>query len=133
MIKWTTELDNVIKESIAAGYTAREIGIKIGVTKNAVLGRARRMNLRSGRTEKDNVIRGKFKPRFRILKPTPLPEPEEAAKSVTMFHLTPQSCRYPVSGTGLDILFCNEKKMHGHSYCQKHYRVAYRPVLKVIK
>ena len=125
MIKWTPELDNIIKESIVAGYTAREIGIKIGATKNAVLGRANRMGLRSGRTEKNNVVR--FTPRFRILKPTPPPEPEKAASPVTMFNLTPQSCRYPVSGAGLSTLFCNENRMKGHSYCQKHYRVAYRP------
>ena len=141
MIKWTPELDNIIMESIEAGYTAREIGIKIGATKNAVLGRANRMGLGSGRIIKKHVVQSTS--RFRIFKPTPPPEPEpepektagpvppepepeKTAGPVTIFNLTSQSCRYPVSGARLGTLFCNENRMKEHSYCQKHYRIAYR-------
>jgi len=42
---WTAAMDNQLRELWPQSLTTREIGARIGVTKNGVIGRARRLNL----------------------------------------------------------------------------------------
>lgn len=129
--KWTGDLDKLVFDYIKSGFNARKIGEMVGATKSAVLGRLNRLGIKTKvtvepkpkkRKDKKLYIRKVFLP----VDPRPLPAPEHADNPVSLFHLTSTSCRYPVSDEGLNMLFCNEEKMLGHSYCQKHCRVAYR-------
>jgi hypothetical protein len=58
-------------------------------------------------------------------KPAPLPEPPKLEGGITMFELTPKSCRYilgPVNGD--NTRYCGEPKV-STAYCEQHKALCY--------
>lgn len=53
--------------------------------------------------------------------------PSDGAAPVTFFDLRPNHCRFPLSGEGLDILYCGAGKAEGTSYCLAHCKVVFAP------
>lgn len=53
--------------------------------------------------------------------------PSNGAGPVTFFDLRLNHCRFPLSGEGLDILYCGEDKAEGTSYCLAHCKIVFAP------
>ena len=111
---WTEERIVELRRLWDEGLTTGEIGRRIGVSKNAVIGKSHRLNL----TGRPSPIK-----RAKIEKP-------EELKKFTVFDLTATSCRWPIGDPrNADFHFCGKKSLPGKSYCLDHAAVAYvRPI-----
>jgi GcrA cell cycle regulator len=84
------------------GVTTAEIGRQIGVTKNAAIGKARRIGLT---------------PRVVLVKKI-----QTTTGSAAMLSLRPDQCRYPFGHADEpSFRFCDEKQFTGSSYCEEHH------------
>jgi len=135
------------------GRSARDIGTALGVTKNAIIGKAHRIDLparkegasaRNGREggkvreRMEYVYRGKQRnrrvsnpqaPKLKAEKipPTPIDDkliPMEQRKS--LLELGPLDCRWPVHDVGHpEFFFCGSAIEPEMPYCPAHCRVAF--------
>jgi GcrA cell cycle regulator len=145
-LTWTTERLELLKSGFEAGLSCREIAAHIGVSRNAVIGKISRLNLTRdkagvrGPARKDSVSAARPRAtttrlRHQMLRAMPqaMPEPviEEqdfrSAFSCTLFELSNQRCRWPISTPGAeDFCFCGTTPLDGLPYCARHSRLAYR-------
>ena len=140
---WTTERVELLKIRFSEGLSCREIAADIGVSRNAVIGKISRLNLTrdKGRTKtlgrKDAAApRPKASARLRQLlikvvpsEPEPLieAEPIHNGHTCSLFELTRETCRWPISTPGAeDFCFCGNPPIEGLPYCAGHSRLAYR-------
>ena len=139
-MSWTPEKVEKLKELWGKGNTASEIAqILGGVTRNAVIGKAHRLNL-SGKiqTKKSSVLatnnndnenkiprknfrRGKFKSLI-IEKDF---EPENPKQ---LEELDESSCKWPIGHPDeKSFYFCGRSSLKDFSYCKLHVLYAYQP------
>ena len=139
-MSWTTEKVQKLKELWGKGNTASEIAqILGGVTRNAVIGKAHRLNL-SGKiltkknssltannNENDNKVsrkslrRGKFKSLI-IEKDF---EPENPKQ---LEELDEDSCKWPIGHPDeANFYFCGRTSLKDFSYCKLHLLYAFQP------
>jgi GcrA cell cycle regulator len=137
---WTTERIELLKVHFAAGLTCREIAERIGVSRNAVIGKMSRLNLtrdKAGPARKkatgDGRQRASLALRRQILKAVAAdeaPAPEESIANghrCSLFELSNETCRWPLSTPGAaDFCFCGNPPLQGLPYCPGHSRLAYR-------
>jgi len=143
---WTPERLELLKSHFEAGLSCRQIAGDIGVSRNAVIGKLSRLNLKrknSGdapRPERKRPAKGsrpKSLPRLqyqmlRALYAEPRPEIEEEAihneHRCSLLELSKERCRWPISTPGaVDFCFCGNTPLEGLPYCAGHTRLAYRP------
>lgn len=111
---WTDERVESLTRLWAEGFSARQIAEKLGgVTRNAVIGKAHRLNLQRG-TELVEVIPEP--------EPPPIPEP--------IFAPTPEvkswMCRWPTEDPGrYGLHICAKTAQPGRPYCAEHLTQAY--------
>jgi GcrA cell cycle regulator len=99
---WTPERIEALTRLWEEGITTAEIGRRIGVTKNAVIGKVHRIGLT---------------PRVITQKPPP---------RRNVFDFTGPACMWPVGHPGEDDFhFCGEHPVAGKPYCEHHVEVAY--------
>jgi GcrA cell cycle regulator len=99
---WTPERIELLVKFWEAGVTTAEIGRRIGVTKNAVIGKVHRIGLT---------------PRVVIEKPPP---------RRNVFDFVGPVCMWPLGHPGdEDFHFCGSRPMPGRPYCEHHVAVAY--------
>ena len=99
---WTPERIEALTRLWEEGVTTAEIGRRIGVTKNAVIGKVHRIGLT---------------PRVITQKPPP---------RRNVFDFTGPACMWPVGHPGEDDFhFCGEHPMAGKPYCDHHVELAY--------
>ncbi|WP_262267076.1 MULTISPECIES: GcrA family cell cycle regulator [Microvirga] len=55
----------------------------------------------------------------------------DLSKCLTIFDLRDRHCRYPVSGTGVSMLYCSEPAISGKPYCEHCASIAYEKPEKV--
>ena len=96
----------------------------LGTTRNAVIGKARRMGLRSKPISKP------------ISKPWPVPVvpmiPHVPNDIGSLMSLRPMDCRWPIGDPKEPgFRFCCERKTEGSSYCEAHRKLAYTPTREV--
>jgi len=143
---WTTERVELLKRHFEAGLSCREIADQIGVSRNAVIGKISRLNLKR---QKEGPVRAARKDaaktprsrafaalRLRLLKPDaesaePPPviddEPIHNGHTCSLFELSQETCRWPISTPGApDFCFCGNPPIEGLPYCPGHTRLAYR-------
>jgi GcrA cell cycle regulator len=142
-LTWTTERVELLKSCFDAGLTCREIAERIGVSRNAVIGKISRLNLRREKAaanpaRKDAASnprrRAGLKLRRQILQAVPREDLAMAAEppihnghSCSLFELSAQTCRWPISTPGAaDFCFCGNPPVAGLPYCAGHSRLAYR-------
>lgn len=142
----------------ALQMTTREIGMAVGMTKNAVCGLMKRMRdsgvdlpKRPGtghsrgakrekiaKVEKVTMLKEKAAKKPKELSPEvlipvvppPVPKPPEKTGRFRFIDLRPNSCRYVVSGKRAEeFLFCGEPKKRG-AYCAEHAKLCYVPLQK---
>jgi GcrA cell cycle regulator len=99
---WTPERIEMLTRLWEEGITTAEIGRRIGVTKNAVIGKVHRIGLT---------------PRVITQKPPP---------KRNVFDFTGPACMWPIGHPGEeDFHFCGEHPVAGKPYCDHHVELAY--------
>ena len=133
-IKAITKLAELCKTGIS--FTA--IGRKMGISKNAAIGKASRLKLRKSPAPSVPIVR-----KVTVFKPKPAPKPRALlpkevpptpTKSVSvpemlmvsMMQLTDKHCRYPIDTDG-EVLFCGRLPNGTPPYCEQHSKICYVP------
>ena len=125
-MSWTDEKVEQLAKLWGDGFSASAIGKAIGVSKNAVIGKAHRMHL----TSRPSPI--KRSPTIRtVARPVPLPKPvveappRPAPRPVSKKADGP-ACLWPIGDPGQsDFHFCGDPSVSGKPYCEKHCELAY--------
>ena len=128
-----TKLDTMTR-MWADGDSAAAIGRAIGMTRNAVLGKAHRLKLpthaakvqeRGGRPRKAAAIKSVLPLGYMyIAKVTPTETP---ARPCSLLELDDDRCRWPEGDTrDTSFHFCGAQPLETSPYCLAHYRMAYR-------
>ncbi len=139
-MSWTLEKVDKLKQLWGKGDTAGQIASIIGgVTRNAVIGKAYRLNLATKLVQKKNnfvqisqnqesipqIERKTRKSRFKSLLLDKSFEPENP-KSLEELH--DEICRWPIGHPNeSDFYFCGRKSMKDFSYCKLHVLYAFQP------
>jgi len=141
---WTTERIALLKNRINAGLSCGQIAREIGVSRNAVIGKANRLGLspfksatagQHERTGAPNIARPRIATQHRtLLALRTKPQlafaevPGDDANRCSLFELQQWHCRWPIGDpTVEDFGFCGNKAVDGLPYCPAHARIAYRP------
>ena len=140
-MSWTPEREEKLRELWKKGHTASKIAELIGdTTRNAVIGKAHRLNLQAraaskkslprANAENDNTQKARTqklgkKARFRALLLDKNFEPENPKK---LEELTDKTCRYPNNHPGDEnFYFCGRKPFEKEVYCRLHLMLCFQP------
>lgn len=144
---WTDELMGRLCRLYAQGHSHSMIAAALGMSKNAVLGKATRLGL-EGRRGLHKPAAAAGKPRKRKLylrapqgRPTAtrrdrlaqlVAERVEAdapplapGTPVTLLELRDHHCRFPVPCDDQPMMYCGASKTHDSSYCNAHHRLTH--------
>ena len=138
---WTEEKVEKLKELWGKGQTASQIAELIGgLTRNAVIGKAHRLNLSakiktrtatSNKSFEDSVVDKNIKSRrgrkskFKSLIIEKDFEPENPKQ---LEELDEQSCKWPIGHPNeSSFYFCGRSSLKDFSYCKLHLLYAYQP------
>jgi GcrA cell cycle regulator len=139
-MSWTDEKVSKLRELWGKGQTASQIAEIIGgISRNAVIGKAHRLNLsakiktRSTNTQNKEYIkstnqenqrrgrRGKFKSLI-------LNKDFEPAKNLQLEELTENTCKYMEGHPDeKESSFCGRKNVEKFSYCPLHLMIVFQP------
>ena len=132
-----------LTELVATGVSYTTIGMKMHITKNAAIGKARRLKLAKFPSPSTpyQYKKSVFKPKPPKPRPAPKPRallpkevPPKPPKSVpvpdmrlvSMMQLTDEHCRYPIDING-EMLFCGRLQDGKPPYCEQHSNICYMP------
>ena len=102
---WTEERIAELARLWQEGLSTSEIGRRLGLTKNAVVGKAHRLALAP--------------------RPSPLKNPPPPRRHIQV-HFTGPHCSWPFGHPGdKNFHFCDAKPMTGKPYCAEHAAIAY--------
>ena len=103
--EWTPERVEELTKFWATGLSASEIDRRMGITKNAVVGKVRRLDLAMRRQP---------------------PPPKRPVSIVTLDRLKADMCCWPTGEPGQpDFRFCGKEAIEGKPYCAEHCARAY--------
>ena len=140
-MSWTTEKEEKLRELWKKGHTASQIASVIGdKTRNAIIGKAHRLNLESRTTSKkikpkvnrENNASSEVKTqklgrkaRFKALLLDKNFEQENPKK---FEELTDKTCKWPIGHPyEKNFYFCGRKPMEKFPYCKLHVLYAFQP------
>jgi GcrA cell cycle regulator len=150
---WTAQAIEQLRALWAEGHSTAEIGRRMGVTKNAIVGKAHRLNLPARPSpirREPGAVRAPQQPRrvqqapvFRVAAPQPAiarrpeqaptprpviaaPAPAPAAVVRAFPRSGNRSCCWPLGEPGTpEFRFCSAESIMGKPYCAEHAAVAY--------
>ena len=139
-MSWTEDKVNKLKELWGKGNTASQIAEIIGgISRNAVIGKAHRLNLsakiktRAATSNqsfentfdsKNKKIKRGRRSRFKSLIIEKDFEPENPKQ---LEELTENSCKWPIGHPDEIFYFCGRSSLKDFSYCKLHLLYAYQP------
>jgi GcrA cell cycle regulator len=153
---WTEEREQQLRNLRANGVSAMLIGIELGLSRNAVLGKANRLKARLPMP--GEPLRARIKPGPKPMPKPQLPRSHDAASRAkyrrldiakaksfvkddsfipieqrcTITDLTMNTCRWPVGDPGKPgFFFCGGNVVEGLPYCHGHCKRAFAP--KIVK
>lgn len=110
-VVWTDERVEELKRLWGEGLTTGEIGKTLGVSKNAVVGKAHRLGLKARPSPIKRTKQAK-------------PKPEPKIRSVV--DLSAHTCRWPIGDPREPgFHFCGKPANPGKPYCGEHAAIAY--------
>lgn len=131
---WTEETIARLRQLWAEGHSTAEIGRRMGISKNAVVGKAHRLQLeaRPSPIRRDGAA-VRRPPTPRPLAPPAAEGPRERPASPPLRAVpAPRStvrtmpCCWPIGEPGTpEFRFCDEPAMAGKPYCGAHAQLAY--------
>ena len=139
-MSWTQERENKLRDLWKKGHTASQIATIIGdTTRNAVIGKAHRLNLQARAYSKKTKAKTKLENNIPVVKEEKLSrrarfksllldknfEPENPK---TLEELTDETCRWPIGHPPeKDFHFCGRKPLEKFPYCKLHVLYAFQP------
>ena len=133
-MSWTEERIQELRDLWQAGHSASQIGAMMGVSKNAVVGKAHRLKLPARPSPiraQGSKPRPAPKPRtprpVALRRPAPAPEaPPRIAPRPVRAHGGTKECLWPIGDPGdVDFHFCGADPVPGRPYCEAHCAKAY--------
>ena len=138
-MEWTEETISRLSDLWAEGLSTAEIGRRLNISKNAVVGKAHRLSLPSRpspirRTEASATPRqvppkrtqGPTLPPLSPAVSTPVLQPLRAIISPSKQQPRTTPCCWPIGEPGKPSFhFCNEAAVSGKPYCEEHASIAY--------
>ena len=137
-MEWTAEAIDQLRAYWAEGHSTAEIGRRMGISKNAVVGKAHRLNLdaRPSPIRREAEADGERAAQPRRTTPpvrdaAPLRRLEQPASPpaavVRPFQrVSARTCCWPLGEPGTpEFRFCSGDALTGKPYCQEHAAVAY--------
>ena len=141
-MEWTEEIIEALRVLWKEGHSTAEIGRRLGVTKNAIVGKAHRLKLSSRpspirRERAPGEVRRRSAPRPRPAhapavhnaRPAPAPAPKpvlRAAPVVVPSYGRVLPCCWPIGEPGTrSFRFCDADTLPGKPYCVEHAQIAY--------
>lgn len=153
---WTEESIEQLREMWAQGLTANEIAKRLGVTKNAIVGKVHRLCLQARPSpiktkDNENISKPELAVQTGEPKTTEIEDELEeiidvetadvsvtistpkklSGSNVRLIELDSHTCRWPIGDPrDEDFCFCGKKVRAGQTYCDEHSALAYVKVLK---
>lgn len=127
---WTPEQITQLMALWNDGLSTAEIGKRLGISKNAVVGKAHRLHL-NGRPSPIKRVGPRPTP---VARPVAHPRPAAPPAPVRpqppapprVVELSSQTCRWPIGHPGdPGFHFCTERAIQGKPYCVEHAAMAY--------
>ena len=139
-MSWTDEKVGKLKELWAKGHTASQISEMLGdTTRNAVIGKAHRLNLQARAPSKHKPAQQKQgeRPTKKVVQPMSrksrfqsilLDKNFEAEKPTSLENLTEKTCKWPIGHPDEETFyFCGRKPEDKFVYCKLHVLYAFQP------
>ncbi len=133
---WGVHYTEVLTEMWGAGRTGGQIAAALNaqsglfVSRQAVIGKARRLGLASRMPQRANKSDFGFAEEKKKAKAEPIriitvPIPDRS-KTIIIWDLARRHCRFPVTGEGIDIAYCGHDRMEPAPYCDYHTQICER-------
>jgi GcrA cell cycle regulator len=137
MFSWTEEADATLKEMRRQKRTTASIAQALGVTRNAVVGRAMRLGLaKMRRTSVPPPEKNKLPKALKLPVFSSHPLPRARAMPVPPLNIPLldlqddfSQCREIVSADGQPVLFCGHPTKQDSSFCPFHHGINFTTIL----
>ena len=139
-MSWTEEKERKLRELWSKGHTASQIASMIGeTTRNAVIGKAHRLNLEARAPSKNTTSVRAESSRAPTKSKTPISRKSkfqsilldknfEAESPKKLEELTDSTCKWPSGHPNEEsFYFCGRTSVEGFPYCKLHVIYAFQP------
>ncbi len=112
---WTDDKIKKLKKLWQADKPTAEIAKMLGMSKNSIIGKVHRLNLKTRPSPIKQEVKKKTTPAIK-----------KVADKVRLIDLKINTCRWPIGDpTDEDFCFCGQTTVMGKPYCMKHCQEAY--------